>query len=433
LNPSPNAQFPAKLKFLFEPHRYKVAYGGRGSGKSWGIARALLILAAQRTLRILCTRETQRSIRESVHHTLDEQIHLLGLTDFYDVKASEIVGINGSGFVFEGIRQNIANIKSFEGFDIVWVEEAQTVSKHSWDVLIPTIRKDHSEVWVGFNPDLETDETYQRFVVNADKLPKLAGTKKVDAVVAKINYMDNPWFPDTLRAEMQATRENSEDDYLHIYEGFCKQVVEGAIYRNELLAADKEQRICRVPYDATKPVHTFWDLGFGDNTSIWFAQSIGFEFRLIDYLSASLQGLQYYLKALQEKPYVYGTDHLPHDARAHELGSGRSIEEQIRATGRTVKIVRKLSIEDGIAAARAIFGRCWFDSEKCADGLQALRHYRYVMDDKLASFKKEPLHDWASHPADAFRYFAVAIREPEIQREEERLPVSFYGDQGWMA
>jgi phage terminase large subunit len=385
LNPSPNAQFPAKLKFLFEPHRYKVAYGGRGSGKSWGIARALLILAAQRTLRILCTRETQRSIRESVHHTLDEQIHLLGLTDFYDVKASEIVGINGSGFVFEGIRQNIANIKSFEGFDIVWVEEAQTVSKHSWDVLIPTIRKDHSEVWVGFNPDLETDETYQRFVVNADKLPKLAGTKKVDAVVAKINYMDNPWFPDTLRAEMQATRENSEDDYLHIYEGFCKQVVEGAIYRNELLAADKEQRICRVPYDATKPVHTFWDLGFGDNTSIWFAQSIGFEFRLIDYLSASLQGLQYYLKALQEKPYVYGTDHLPHDARAHELGSGRSIEEQIRATGRTVKIVRKLSIEDGIAAARAIFGRCWFDSEKCADGLQALRHYRYVMDDKLAS------------------------------------------------
>lgn len=423
-----NAQFPAKLKFLFEPHRYKVAYGGRGSGKSWGFARALLILAAQKQLRILCTRETQRSIQESVYQTLCDQIKLLGLSDFYEVKKTEILGRNGSRFAFEGIRQNIGNIKSFEGFDIVWVEEAQNVTKHSWDVLIPTIRKDGSEIWIGFNPDLETDETYQRFVVHQSQLP--------NAKVVKINYLDNPWFPNTLRAEMEATRAKSEDDYLHIYEGFCKQVVDGAIYRQELLQADKDSRITRVPYDATRPVHTFWDLGFGDNTSIWFAQSIGFEFRLIDFLQGSQQALQYYLKAIQAKPYVYGTDYLPHDAKAHELGSGRSIEEQIRSAGRKVQIVPKLSIEDGIAAARAIFGRCWFDADKCQDGLQALRHYRYELDPKIGTFKREPLHDWASHPADAFRYFAVAIREPERQREkkqrEQRLVYPGQASQGWL-
>jgi phage terminase large subunit len=302
-------------------------------------------------------------------------------------------------------------MKSFEGVDICWVEEAQNVSKQSWAVLIPTIRKDGSEVWASFNPELETDETYQRFVISP-----YPGCEPV-----KINWSDNPWFPEVLRQEMEHLKAKDHDSYEHVYEGMCKQTVEGAIYKTELMAAEKEGRICRVPYDPTKPVHTFWDLGFGDNTSIWFAQSIGFEFRLIDFISASQQSLAFYLKALQNRPYVYGTDYLPHDARAHELGSGRSIEEQMRSSGRKVQIVRKLSISDGIAAARAIFGKCWFDGEKCGDGIQALRHYRYEADDKLGTFKKEPLHDWASHPGDAFRYFAVAIQEPARQKREKEL------------
>lgn len=416
------AGFPEKLRFLFEPSRYKVTYGGRGGAKSWGIARALLILGAEKPIRVLCARETQNSIKESVHRLLSEQIKELGLSALYTVLQTEIRGANGSQFIFAGIRQNVSNIKSFESVDVCWVEEAQNVSKHSWEVLVPTIRKQGSEIWVSFNPELESDETYQRFVVHPPPSAK----------VVKINWSDNPWFPQTLREEMEHLRTISQDDYEHVYEGMCKQTVEGAIYRQELLAAEKEGRITRVPYDAIKPVDTFWDLGFGDNTSIWFAQTIGFEFRLIDFLQGSQQGLQYYLKQMQEKPYVYGTHYLPHDARAHELGSGRSIEEQIRATGRKVVIVPKLSIADGIAAARAVFGRCWFDAGACADGLQALRHYRYEQDEKLGSFKREPLHDWASHPADAFRYLAVAIQEhKEKPRAIPQMPN--YGGHGWMA
>lgn len=412
-----NADFPVKLQFLFEPHRYKVPYGGRGGAKSWGIARALLIMGAQRPLRILCARETQKSISDSVHKLLSDQIVALGLQGFYSVLKATITGANGTEFIFAGIRQNVGNIKSYESVDICWVEEAQTVSKQSWEVLIPTIRKDGSEIWVSFNPDLETDDTYKRFVINPPPTAK----------VVKINWRDNPWFGKVLKDEMEHLKAKDLDAYEHVYEGTCKQVVEGAIYRTELLAAEKEQRITRVPYDSTKPVHTFWDLGFGDNTSIWFAQSIGFEFRLIDFFSASQQGLQFYLKTLQERGYVYGFHHLPHDAKAHELGSGRTIEEQIRAAGLKVKVVAKLSIMDGIAAARAIFSKCFFDGERCADGLQALRHYRYESDEKLGTLKREPLHDWASHPADAFRYFAVAIREPERQKQivqQNRAPVS---------
>jgi phage terminase large subunit len=404
------AQFPEKLQFLFEPHRYKVCYGGRGGTKSWGFARALLIIGAQKPTRILCARETQKSIADSVHTLLKDQIQNLGLSSFYKVTNSAIVGANGTNFAFIGIKQNVGNMKSFEGCDICWVEEAQTVSKNSWEVLIPTIRREGSEIWVSFNPELATDETYKRFVVQPPP----------GAKVEKVNWSDNPWFPAVLRQEMEHLKAKDNDSYQHVWEGMCKQVVEGAIYKQELLAVDKEKRITRVPHEPLIPVDLFWDLGYGDNTSIWFGQAVGFEYHLIDFISASQQALQYYLREIQDKPYVIGTYHLPHDARAHELGSGKSIEEQLKLAGKKVQIVKKLSITDGIAAARSVFPKCYFDAERCADGLQALRHYRYEFNEDLRSFEKAPLHDWASHPADAFRYFAVAVKEPERQREQKK-------------
>src|SRR6185437_280562 len=280
-----NAQFPEKLGFLFRPSRYKVAHGGRGGAKSWGFARALLILGAQKSLRILCTRETMKSITDSVHKLLSDQINELGLSSHYEVLRHTIVGRNGTEFIFAGIRQNVGNIKSYEGCDIVWVEEAQTVSKHSWNVLIPTIRKNGSEIWISFNPELETDETYQRFVVSPPQ----------GAQVVRVNWRDNPWFPETLRLEMEDLRKRDPDECEHVYEGNCKQAIEGAVYRAELAAAEREGRLARVPWDSQHPVHTFWDLGFGDNTSIWFAQSMPFEFRIIDHLSWSLLGLNHYV------------------------------------------------------------------------------------------------------------------------------------------
>ena len=168
-----------------------------------------------------------------------------------------------------------------------------------------------------------------------------------------------------------------------------------------------------MPYDATKPVHTFWDLGWADNTAIWFVQSFPFEYRVIDYEDGSQQTLKYYLNLLQSKGYVYGTHHLPHDARAKNLGTGRSVEELMRAAGFKVSIVPMLSIADGINAARTIFPQCWFDGEKCADGLQMLRRYRYGEVKTLGVPSKEPLHDDSSHAADAWRMVGVAMKAPK--------------------
>ena len=156
-----NAQFPLKLQCLFSPEysRYRVLWGGRGSGKSWGAARALLIKGVQKPIRVLCAREFMSSMRDSVHKLLCDQIIELGLTDFYEITQSSIRAKNGTEFSFIGLKNNVANVKSYEGVDICWVEEAQTVSRLSWDVLIPTIRKEGSEIWITFNPLLETDDT----------------------------------------------------------------------------------------------------------------------------------------------------------------------------------------------------------------------------------------------------------------------------------
>jgi phage terminase large subunit len=412
------ADFPEKLQFLFEPARFKIAYGGRGSGKSWGIARALLIISVHPEILwpgcttgplILCARETQKSIADSVHKLLCDQMKALGLESFFQVQKAAIRNRRGGGFIFAGLHHNIDNIKSLEGCRIVWIEEGQSVSRASWEKLIPTVRYPQSEIWCGFNPELLADETYQRFVVHPSPRAK----------VVKINWRDNPWFPDELRAEMEELRQTDPDGYNHIWEGCPKSVLEGAIYAQQLRAADAEQRITRVPYDPTLPVHTFWDLGIADATSIWFAQVVGFEFHLVDFVEGTGKSIQDYLKLLQARPYIYGTDWLPHDARARELGSGKSIEELMRKAGRQVQIVPMLKIADGINIARTIFSQCWFDEAKCADGLQALRHYRFEKDEETGVLSTKPVHDQYSHAADAFRMFAVAIRPPAKEEKQE--------------
>jgi phage terminase large subunit len=204
------ARFPKKLGFLlFEKWRYKVLHGGRGGAKSWGVARALLLLATERKLLILCAREFQNSITESVHRLLCNQIEELGLQSCFTITNNSIMGRNGSEFIFAGIRKDIEKVKSTEGIDICWVEEAEKVSKRSWEVLIPTIRKEGSEIWVTFNPDEETDPTYQRFVVNPPP----------DAKVVEINWRDNPWLPEVLRKEKDYLFKVDPEAAEHVWEG----------------------------------------------------------------------------------------------------------------------------------------------------------------------------------------------------------------------
>lgn len=219
-------QFPDKLQGLFQPKRYKVLYGGRGGAKSWGVARALLLLAADRPLRVLCAREVQKSMRDSVHRLLKDQVSALGLESFYEVLDTEIRGLNGSLFLFSGLQQHtVDSIKSFEGVNIVWVEEAHGVSAKSWDVLIPTIRAEGSEIWLTLNPDMDTDDTYVRFIASPSD----------DTWLCEMNWRDNPWFPSVLEDErVKAKRSLLADDYDHIWEGKPRRVAEGAIYRYEI-------------------------------------------------------------------------------------------------------------------------------------------------------------------------------------------------------
>ena len=397
-----SSELPFKLRCLFEPSRYKILYGGRGGAKSWSVARALLVIGAQRTVRILCAREFQSSIADSVHKLLSDQIAEMGMAAFYKIEKATIYGINGTEFRFAGIRTNIGAIKSFEGVDICWVEEAANVSRASWATLIPTIRKDGSEIWVSFNPELEMDETYQRFVVRPPK----------SAIVVKIGWEDNPWFPATLRQEMVELRERDEDAYLHVYGGGCKHTLEGAVFAKEMRNLEIEDRIKPVPYSVAKPVETFWDLGKRDMCSIWFAQVVGFEFRVIDFYENCGENLAHYIKVLKERPYAYGTHWLPHDADHDLLASERTIAQQMRAAFSGVRVVPRTSKITQIEAGRAIFGQCWFDREKTADGVQHLRHYQFEVDAETGQRGKEPLHDEHSHAADAFMGMGLALREP---------------------
>jgi phage terminase large subunit len=403
------AEFPVKLEGLFRKSRYKVAYGGRGGAKSWGIARALLILGAKSPLRILCAREFMTSMRDSVHKLLCDQIESLGLLGFYDITQASIRGKNGTEFSFIGLKNNIANVKSYEGVSICWVEEAQTVSRLSWNVLIPTIRAEGSEIWISFNPELETDETYQRFVANPPE----------DCITMRVNWSDNPWFPETLRLEKDSLKQRDEEAYNQVWEGLCRQTVDGAIFAKEMQQAEKDGRITKVPYDATKPVHAVFDLGWSDSTAIWFLQFVGMETRLIRYIEDAQKTISYYLATMQTYGYVFDTVWLPHDAENKTLAAaGRSIDDIVRAAGYKTTILPRVPILDSINAARTIFPNCYFDREHTADGLACLRHYRYEVDPDTGQFSRNPLHDHYSHGADAFRYIGLMIKEPTKRKKQ---------------
>lgn len=391
------ARFPPKLKGLFRPCRYKVAYGGRGSGKSWAFARALLILAAKQPMRILCTREVQKSIKDSVHKLLSDQIQALGLGQFYEVLETAIRGANGSEFIFAGLASHtVESVKSYEGCDVVWVEEAQTVSKKSWDILIPTIRKPGSEIWITFNPALDTDETYVRFVVN----------RQPDDMVVKINWADNPWFPDVLDIERRRCQETQPKDYPNIWEGECKAAADGAIYADEVAAAIEQGRVCNVPYDPMLKTHLVFDLGWNDAMSISLVQRNGSELRVIRNIEDSHRTLDSYDQELKALGLNWGKVWLPHDARHKDFKTGRSTEEIMRAFGWDVRIIPSHAVEDGIRQARMTLPRTWFDKTHADRLVQCLKRYRRGISQTTGE-PGAPLHDEFSHGADNFRYIAT--------------------------
>lgn len=398
---------PPKAEFLFRPKRYKVLYGGRGSAKSHSMAKVLLMLGADYRLRILCTREVQKSIKDSVHKLLSDQISELHLGGAYQILDNEIRGVNGTEFLFTGLASHtVESIKSYEGIDLVWVEEAHSVSKKSWDILAPTIRKDNSEIWVSFNPELDTDETYVRFVLNPPP----------NCHVEFMNFTDNPWFPKVLEDERLHCQIVDPEEYPTIWEGKCRTAVQGAIYAKEVELAVREGRICNLPYNPLLKVHTVWDLGWNDSMFISLVQRVRSEIAVIETIEDSHRTLDDYVSELNLKKYNWGYDFLPHDGYHKDFKTGRSAEEIIKTFGRRPKPIPNLGIEDGIKIARMAFRQVAFDKTKSARLVECLKRYkRHIPKHGEPS---TPIHDGSSHGADNFRYLAIVA--DQLTNEEER-------------
>lgn len=393
---------PDKLGFLFEPKRYKVAYGGRGGAKSWAFADALLIQGLQSPTRIGCFREIQKSIKDSVHKLLGDRIKAHGLGAFYEVQQTTIKGANGTEFIFAGLQDHtVDTIKSYEGIDRAWVEEGQSVSKRSWDILIPTIRKDGSEIWVSFNPELDTDETWKRFVANPP----------TESVVVSVNWRDNPWFPSVLEQERQDAKERMpKADYENIWEGKCRPAVSGAIYADEVAKAQEDGRFNLVPYDPALKVFPVFDLGWNDKMAIGLAQRHISSLRVIWYEEYSHKTLDWISAELKKLNYNWGKVFLPHDGAHGDYKTGKSAKQVMEELGWKVDIVPIQPVETGIKNARMAFGKLYVDKDKCARLIECLKRYRRSVPTTTGE-AAGPLHDEYSHGADMFRYMALSANE----------------------
>lgn len=397
---------PSVFKFLRTPSRYKTLYGGRGGGKSHGAARTLLVMGMEKPLRIVCGREIQKSIKDSTHTLLADLIRSHGLTWFYEIQETVIKGKNGTEFKFRGLKHNITDLKSLEGANYLIIEEAENVSHNSYEIVIPTIRKEGSEIWIIFNPKNLTDPTYQRFVAN----------KSPDNLVKKISWRDNPFFPNVLEKERLKLFKDDPEAYQHIWEGEPDTRRSGAIYAKQIAKAREEGRICKVPYDSGSEVFTVWDLGFGDATSIWWLQFVGRELRWLEYYENYGELLPHYAEIVKSKPYNYMSKghFLPHDGDSGNI-RGAAPSTQLKAMGVQTTTIDRAGNQDVIRGQRellsTVLGYSVFDEVKTKEGLFALESYHFEWDDDRNVFKKTPEHDWSSHAADAARSVGIVVEK----------------------
>lgn len=419
-------QIPTARAFvpLLQPARYKAGFGGRGSGKSHFFGERLIDLAYGDPIRAVCIRQVQNTIKDSVKQLLSDKISALGVEHAFKQTDTEITGHNGSQIIFKGMQHyNAESIKSLEGYDIAWVEEAQTLSQRSLDMLRPTIRKDGSELWFSWNPTDELDPVDRFF---------RGPNPPADSVIVEANWQDNPWFPDVLRKDMEADYARDPAKAAHVWGGAYQQAPAGAYYADLLGKALHDGRITEVPHDPKLETHVSFDLGNGPNMSLWFSQWVNRQVMVIDYLQgtdeATQEGWPWYVRKLKEKPYIYAPLILPHDARPSQRTSGKGDEQTLLEYGFKTVIVPRMDPGERVKLVQSFLPLCWFDAVKTAPGLKALRHYQANYDEKLR-VDRGPLHDWSSHPADAFGHLAQAYNAP---KEEKKTKRRHYRSGGWM-
>lgn len=393
---------------LLQPSRYKGIWGGRGSGKSHfyagaGIEKALMT----RGCRIMCIREVQKSLKDSAKKLIEDKLQEFGLGEGDGFKVfNDVIETPGDGLMtFEGMKDHTADsIKSKEGFDVAWVEEAQSLSMRSLTLLRPTMRKDGSELWFSWNPERPTDAV--------DMLLRSSVTPS-DVTVLRANWSDNPWFPKVLEQERQDCLAQEPERYGHIWEGEYATVLEGAYFARHLIDAQAQGRICPLHRDPLMKVYAFWDIGGtskkSDATAIWIAQFTGDDVKILDYYEAVGQPFEAHVHWLKGNGWTDAVCVLPHDGARHDVVYAATPEGYLSKAGFLTETVRNQGAGAAlqrIEAVRRLFPRIKFHAEKTKPGREALGWYHSRIDEKRR-YDLGPEHDWSSHAADAFGLLAV--------------------------
>jgi phage terminase large subunit len=364
-----------------------------------------------RPTRVVCIREVQSSIKDSVRQLLIDKINKLNVAAMFEVLDTEIRGPDGSLIVFKGMQSyNAMNIKSLEAYDVAWVEEAQTLTQHSLDLLRPTLRREGSELWFSWNPRFKTDPVDMFFRKNPPP----------DAISVLVNWRDNPWFPDVLRREMAHDFMVDEDKADHIWNGAYGNS-QGAILAKLVNQAERTGRINdEIVYDPKgAPIEISGDLGYRDTASWWYWQRVPGGFNLLKYEGDTGLDADDWIPRLQtsvtELGATLGKIWLPHDARAKTFQSKHTTVERFLSAfgGSAIDVVPQSKKLDQISAARAVLPKCAFNATACESGLDGLRAWEFEYNEESGVFSRDPLHNWASHPSDAFAYGAQVMSVAE--------------------
>ena len=400
-----HVRIPEVFEPLWTPARYKGCFGGRSSGKSQNFAHmAVVDCLTTKGTRGLCVREVQKTLKESAKRLIEDKIEQFGVASRFGILKDEIKTPGGGLINFIGMQDhNAESMKSFEGLDWVWVEEAQTLSARSLQVLRPTIRKDTAEMRFSWNPRRKSDPI--DLLLRGDHPPP-------GAVVIRANWSDNPFFPASMEMERLHDLANSPS-YRHIWEGDYATVVEGTYFASQLQAAREEGRITELSYDPILERRAYFDLGYNDATTIWIAQFKGQRIHVMDYIEGSGQELGYYINELRKRGHSDALCFLPHDGAHHHVG--KSVDEHLKEAEFRTKVVSNQGRGAAmlrVEAGRRVLPRVWFNSPACDAGIDALGSYHERRDDKR-SIGLGPEHDWASDASDSFLMMCQLYEEPK--------------------
>jgi hypothetical protein len=429
---------PKQMEFLAAPED-EVLYGGAAGG---GKSDALLVDAlglqqraiANPNYRAIVFRQTFPQLRKLLDRAYMLYPKVSPGAEFYDRPWTEWRFPSGAKIIFSSCERD-ADVQNYQGHEFQWIgidELGHYTSAYVWEYLTSRLRSSDPTLrcymratcnpgpkWIQDRWGIPDSGEDARSTISV----KLEDGREINRRLRFIRarLADNPHLANDGQYEAQLQKLPSAERAALLEGRWGVVDVPGAVYKDVLNQARSESRITSIPYQRSSPVHTYWDIGIADPICIWCVQRVGREWHFIDYYEKRNKAAPDAAIWLRSRGYGYGEHYLPHDAESREKATGTTYVEVLRDHGIHVRIVPRLGVEEGISAARMIFGECWFDEKRCEPGLRALQFYKREWKDKQGQYA-DPVHDWSSHGADAFRYFAVASRMVSEEFDIQKLP-----------